>query len=484
MKENVYHLDQKYEFEVSIAFNSEKYHFGTLKLTQTEITIQFSCEYNLPDAENFKSLYADVKCYSNDEHFLLINLNRIEAHEGILDYSERYFYKASYSVQYVIINDSPFVNSNMIASFSVSSSDINRWIGNTNKQEEILQTYETAISKPFKRTEFIRQITLKNTLMCSYTVSFFHDSPNYKGGIIFPPRISFGYSSNTDISSLIKDIHRFIDIFSFIIGKRLFIDAIRINLSISFGQNKKAYLYFCYSQGQNIATDVVFFPLGTDLRIKLENIPEFPLNLFDRYFMLSEYYQNLLRRFLNAREMIIGEEKFLAVFRLAEKLSFEKKEYFPEDVNNKILTITKDYLKSNGYKSKDVSSYLKRLKKVNESKYNTEATLIKTFSLIKEFIPEDANINESVGKMVKLRNDITHANEYHPDEMKLGIFINLLDVLVTYLFLKNVLGVMDDIITLILPRHKQLRRIFVPKIYYSSKNDDKKEKNGSEKMDS
>jgi hypothetical protein len=87
-------------------------------------------------------------------------------------------------------------------------------------------------------------------------------------------------------------------------------------------------------------------------------------------------------------------------------------------------------------------------------------------SIIKPFLPEDVCDQERIKKMKKLRDDITHANEYELSESDLIFYINLLDVMATYLFLTKHLEISSDILSLIMPRHAQIQWMVIPKIYY------------------
>jgi hypothetical protein len=461
-------LNKKYEFRVFVAFTPGNYHLGTLKLSPNKISIQFSCEFDTFNGEEpFEYHYDEVQCNNFHDYFILLNVEMVRMEDGMLGSSRKCYRKAEYTIKYVIKQNSYTFNTNNIWGFSLNFLELNEWIGNTTKQEDILFHYENKNFDKMDITEFWTFLSTDSKLICHYDWAAYHNSSEQRGGVSFSPKMSCVYAHSVNFERMISDFASLVNFFSLIIGKEINIENITLIGQYSIGGNNKAYMYFCHKSFSASDSHLTFFPLGTNMRFKQENIPEFPLGLFSTYFSLSEYNRNLVKRFLNARTMIYGEDKFLALFRLAEKLSFSKKEYFSKDINDKLLPCVKTLLTDNGVSDKDASKFIKRIEKVYESKNNTEATILIPFSVIKPFLPEGTQDNSIIGKMTKLRNDITHANEYDTNESTLRLYINLLDVMVIYLILSKLLGVEDNVIAFVLPRLEHIRSLVVPNIYYS-----------------
>jgi hypothetical protein len=435
-------LRKTYQFNVEVAFTPKIFHLGTLKMSHKDITIQFSCEYaKYENEENFHRKYEEVFCQTRDLYFKLFNLEMINASNGVFhDYSYNHMYfRATYSVQYVICSESPLSLNYMVAGFSIYSKDINRWIGNTKKQEAILNNYESPDSNAIDLSEFSMELSSDCLFKCNYTTTVYHNSTEYMGGISYPPRIIISYLKQVSFSQIIKDLYHLLDIFSFLIGENIVINDAKLTLCGSHSNIAKTYIYFRHGEKKHIKSNghVVFFPLGKDLRFRMDDVPEFPIKIFKTFFDLNDYKRRLIKQLLKARAMAIGEDKYLSIFRVAEKLSFR-----------------------NGHNTKD--------------------NMMRAYEYIKDFFPDNF-LNDHVEKMVDLRNDISHANEYSVDDRTLQLYIGAVDVLATYLIMKKLLIIDEQIIVKVLPRHRELQSMVVPKIYYSDNGQKGKE---SKSMDS
>jgi len=429
-------LGETYQFDVEVAFTPNIFHLGTLKMNPKDITIQFSCEYARDDnEENFYRKYEEVFCQSKDLYFKLFNLEMINANNGIFHNCSynRMYYRATYSAQYVICSESPLSVNDMLTGFSIYSKDINRWIGNTKKQEEILNNYESPDSNAIDLSEFSTELSSDCLLKCNYTTTVYHNSPEYMGGISYPPRIIISYLKQVSFNRIINDLYYLIDIFSFLIGESVIIEEANLALAGFHRNIVKTYIYFRHEKRKHEENKryVVFFPLGIDLRFKMDDIPEFPIEIFKNFFDLNDYKQNLIKQLLKARTMAIGEDKYLSIFRVAEKLSFRKG-------------------------------------------HNTTDNMTREYEYIKNIFPDNF-LNDHVERMVVLRNDISHANEYSVDDRALQLYIGAVDVLATFLIMKKLLTIDEQIIAKVLPRHRELQSMVVPKIYYSDNGQKEKE---------
>jgi len=435
-------LGETYQFDVEVAFTPNIFHLGTLKMSHKDITIRFSCEYDRDDNDEiFRRKYEEVFCQSKDIYFKLFNLEMINADNGVFHNSSynRMYYRATYSVQYMICSESPLSANDILAGFSIYSKDINKWIGNTNKQEEILNHYESPDSDIIDLSEFSTELSSDCLLKCDYTTTVYHNSPEYMGGISYPPRIIISYLKQVSFKQIINDLYYLLDTFSFLIGESIAIKKAELTLCGFHRNMVKTYIYFRHEKKkhENGKNHVVFFPLGTDLRFRMDDVPEFPIKTFQNFFSLNDYKRRLIKQLLKSRTMAIGEDKYLSIFRIAEKLSYRKK-----------------------------------CKTIDNMKIE--------FECIKDFFPDNFIINH-LQKMVRLRHDISHANEYSVDDRTLQLYIGAVDVLATFLIMKKLLTLNEEIIAKVLPRHRDLQSMVVPKIYYSDNGLKEKE---SKNMDS
>jgi hypothetical protein len=430
-------LAETYQHNVQVAFTPNIFHLGILNMSPSEITIQFSCEYDSDNTEEqFLWKYNEIYCQTSDVFFKLIDLERITADFGVFQDSSynRWYHRAIYSIQYVICSVSPFSTFDNLTGFSITSKEINRWIGNTHKQENILQYYENRDNGKFELTEFITGTTLDSSLKCDYNITLYHNSPEYKGGILFPPEITMHYFQPVNINRIITDLFYLADVFSFLIGENITIEKSYLYLGQFLGRPKETYLYYKHIKKEDTTNDNygVFFPLGTDLRFKHSDTPEFPLKIFQDYFGLNDYNKRLIKQFIKSRIMLNNEDKYLSLFRIAEKLSYRKN-------------------------------------------FNTKENLENEYKHIKDMFPNNIQILTKTEEMVKLRHDITHANEYIVDEMTLQFYIDAINILSTFLIMKKLLNIDEQIINKVLPRHRLLQRMVVPKVYFSEKEIKEKE---------
>ncbi len=121
-----------------------------------------------------------------------------------------------------------------------------------------------------------------------------------------------------------------------------------------------------------------------------------------------------------------------------ESLCFKKKNYVNEEILEEVLKKAKHYLIKKFDDKKNVTSFVKQIIKVNHSKYNTEKCLQDFYKEISIDCSENWRFKKNdFNKICKLRNDITHANDYKIIErefMEYTMFIEVLLLTIRLIF--------------------------------------------------
>lgn len=296
-----------------------------------------------------------------------------------------------------------------------------------------------------------------------FIIIFFgkQNSPEQKAGIEYPPFAYFAIEEPSNFFNAKKIVKDFFYIFYLILGYQIKLDKIIFDTDgINCLENKiDAYYYFpiLSKQAEKLIkkSDYVLYPFGKNLRFDTSGLPDFPLDSLSIYFNLNDYKKDLFRKFnFYSNLPYNSEEKFLGLFRLVEKLTLIQKPYFADNIICEIFKIVKLKLIENNCNKKDIRNFISKCCKENVSKYNTEACIIKFLKSIHIDLKKEIKFdNDTIQKMVKLRNDITHVNDYYIDEEILISYIFFLDFLTIYLLLKEI-KVEEDKISKVLLRYK------------------------------
>ena len=148
------------------------------------------------------------------------------------------------------------------------------------------------------------------------------------------------------------------------------------------------------------------------------------------------------------------EERFLGYFRMLESLCYQKAYYVAEALLKTTLNKLKPIAIRIFREKESVTSLLKRIIKLNSSKYNTERCI----SLFLDRLPKSLTdslkfTKKDLEKICKARNDITHANELIFDEYELFGFEKFIEVLFILAMLDNLKVNLDDSSKIICRNH-------------------------------
>ena len=169
---------------------------------------------------------------------------------------------------------------------------------------------------------------------------------------------------------------------------------------------------------------------------------ETPLSIFQNYFKLDDYKKSFFKVFRKYKMFHYTEDKFLGYFRILENLMFDKKEKFTE-------SYMKIYLENINLSDEE------KLEEKSKLEKNLDKSIIDRKEKIKFIVFHNKFINvvsdnyklkvnfTDVEEIVKLRNDISHFNDYKITQNNLEKYIDYLEILVNYVLLR-LIGYSDE----------------------------------------
>lgn len=418
-------LNKSYKFDVVVEAGKDSF-AGELNLTPEKCTIMIMGEQN--EERNCTIGWDDIDklvCNDLNKEFLLYDLKCTSGSSSVIarhPKSIRYF-TITFEVGFVIFFPSNISNYNAFRSISIHSKTICDWIGNTEKQQEIIRSYQRKdilFNDLDKLVEFMVDISGFGRLGVSYNLSMYSLTPEFKSGISFPPSLNIVFTKGNNAKEIKHIYDRIYNLFAFLTGDELSISRIDIGYTYSHYSNTGSLYYPSRTVGKEFSHNYIFYPLGKDIKYDSIGLPPMPLEIFNNYFSLSDLDVEYWGKYLKYKRMENVEERFLGFFRILEALCYKKKVYLDEDLLANLCCKIQPYLFKKFKDRSNVKSFIKGLPRYNGSKYNTEKCIQDFFELIPK---ELSNVwkfeKKDIGNICKLRNDITHANNYYVSESEI-----------------------------------------------------------------
>ncbi len=418
-------LNKSYKFDVVVEDGKNSF-AGKLNLTPEKCTITIMGEQN-EERNCTIGWYNTDKLVCNDlnKKFLLYDL---KCNSGRSSAISRYpkpigYFEITFEVGFVIFFSSNISNYNSFRSICIHSKTICDWIGNTEKQEEIIRSYqrkEPIFNDLDKLIEFTVDVSGLGRLRVSYNLSIFSLTPEFKSGISFPPSLNIVFTKGNNAKEIKHTYDRIYNLFAFLTGDELSISRIDIGYTYSNYSNTGSLYYPSRTVGKKFSHNYIFYPLGKNIKYDSIGLPPMPLETINNYFSLSDLDVEYWGKYLKYKRMENVEERFLGFFRILEALCSKKKAYLDEDLLADLCRRIKPYLIKKFKDRSNVKSFIKGLPRHNRSKYNTEKCIQDFF----ELIPKELSYawkfgKKDIGNICKLRNDITHANNYYVSESEI-----------------------------------------------------------------
>ena len=434
-------IEQGKEYEFNVTVSDQNCNFAArLTLNKKAITIRIMCEST--DSRNFEFFYKKnmLTCKGINKTFLLHNLTLSKSISRSIDFHPQQigYFEHEYHAEYLIFIPAAFISNDiLITSILLQSETINSWIGNTKTQQDIITAYSN--NTDFKELSSLSNqlsvtLTDDSCMYIDYDITTHYSISSFSSGLRFPPLLQFCFFSGlktTDVKSKFDDIY---SLMSFFIGYDFPLERI----SLHFDEHcidKDGFLYFPEIKGKYVPPHInySFFPLGTDLCFNSLCLPEIPTSAFESFFNLDDTRKGYFNKYLKYRRMLNTEEQFLGYFRILESLCFKSKSYVDQDLLDALIEKSRKYLQIKLKDNKGTNSFLRGISRYNNSKYNTEKCLQDFYIQIPKTITEKWNHSRSdISDICKLRNDITHANNYYIGDEELSsktIFIKCLLVM-------------------------------------------------------
>lgn len=413
-------LAKAYEFRVTV--KGESGHFSAeLKLSPTAITIRISGDEEAERRWGYAPYeLASMECFGFNMNFLLFNLHFVKGGnywvgENLKKISH---FEAEYTAEYVIASKAR-IPSLELHSIHLFCPTLEKWVGYTEKQQEIVENQvsgsRVGLHASFDDFDFSEFCAGNDNSIVSvnYNLSAKASPLEFEVGVRFPP--SFGLFLPNRVLPLeaMRLYQKAYAFLSLLHGHELSMDRIEL-WEESPRSDSEAYLYYPKrALAKYELSSYSWFPLSHKLRYDTLGLPAFPLDSIVKYF--SGEYEHVEKwiKYIKYRRMRNPEDRFLGYFRLLESLTKISKNYLdPELLNKQVIRIENIMARIFGDR-KAVKSFLRGIERYNNSKYNT-ANCFRDFyaKLPQELVKKWSLGKDSIEPICKLRNDISHANNF------------------------------------------------------------------------
>lgn len=459
------HLNENYSFFVTVQNNGT--HFaGELFLTPNACTLIIRGDiYQERKPELSFGGIDDLVCRSFEGTFIMYGLKQTEARSRVLQHfpSAIGHFEYKYSVSHVVFVPGSFTSKVMVCAVELESPSIARWVGYTVAQDKIVQSHIEGTLFSFSSVapdEFVQPLGDLGTLHVVYKPTTHYSSESFSMGLRFPPALLLTFNALKGGVEVVDTLRKIETLFSFLTGHPL--DIKKIRLISEEGGRYGLSLYTPRTTYAESDRNYHFFPLGRNLRLASQlGLPEFPLDSFTEYFCLAPKDQRYFEKYLKYRKLQNPEERFLGYFRLLEKLCFQKDFFLDESKLINLIDRAKPYLVRYFEDEKNVKRLLKGLPRLNSSKLNTAGCILRFLETLPTKLRDSWIFGPSdIDAICKVRNDLTHANEFEPEEFEMERKAKFIEVLLVISLLRTI-GVAIDVSAIVAPRisgHDLIRR--------------------------
>ncbi|MHA3048681.1 hypothetical protein [Acinetobacter sp. ANC 4639] len=390
-------LDKEYTFKV-IVKDEDQWFAGTLSLSPKECLIRITGER--PPKTDFYKLEV-IECKDRKNNFFLFNIALTSLESRLIDMSHGktvWAFEYEFSIGFIICSKNI---SDSIKGFSIASEKIKQWVGITNKQYTLMEQLRNP-KRNFSNNddvEFSISIDNYGNMAVIYNQNMHMDIISLTSGIKLLTETRIRFNNDIAIHEIGKEIDNFYALMTLFIGCDFKIDTIKLDIAQYSSSIASFYLP---TANRTSESEYPLLPLGLNLAYNHIDLKELPLDCFNNYYQLSSAEQLLFTRYLRYKRMKSDEEKFLGYFRLLEKLTYKKKTYTAICIGDFYDSIPAEIQEYLSYKREDIRI------------------------------------------ICKLRNNITHANEYTLDDTLLHNYTKFINALL-FLALTQKIGIPFDV---------------------------------------
>jgi hypothetical protein len=421
---DVFDLRKNYDFRVSVS-GQNGFFSAELKLSPENITIRISGDQQVDRDWGYVEWELEsLDCSGHEWNFRLFDLHcissghyNLEQWPGMVQHFE-----AVYVASYAVISRCSIQEIDL-RGIQLFSPSLEQWVGLTEKQEDIVrdQMIGNRVGlqsgfEGFNTREFTSIVEGQGEVYLNYNIKATASPLEFAVGVKFPPSFCF-YSTRQilpkDVMRLYQKTYSFLSLLQ---GREILMD--RVVLSDDNAHSRDAYLY--YSKPSLASYEVAsysFFPLSHGLRFDSLGLPPFPLDALSNYFSESYMFAEKWEKYVKYRRMSNVEERFLGYFRLLESLTKKSKTFLDSDLLKLQVARVENIMVKIFGSSKDVKGFLRGIDRYNNSKYNTAKCILDFYNRLPDGVRKSWSLKQdAINSICKLRNDISHANDYFEKE--------------------------------------------------------------------
>lgn len=427
-------LNENYELDVFIQFiENEKPIRASLSINQNLITLKvFNSSFN------FNLDYEILTCkYNHNYKIDLINLQSIDYstyyhHSNTTDIT--YTTDVTYIVEKVLLKE--YNVDDKYKKLIIKSKDINKWVGFTKLQRNLGFEIKERIFN--QHNEYFKSIKCeKFNFNIIYEINTIQNTLDGNITYIFLPYIELDFEEKLTFHDVDKTYTDLLNLLYLLLGFNLDVAEVIFQSE----QEKYNNCYFYYKKDyMQIENKTIFIALANDLFE--QNREELNLEIFSNYFKLDNYEKSFFRAFRQYKTFHYTEEKLLGYFRILEKIMYSKDIKFTQEYCDIYL----ENINLSDEKKKEEKELLEGVK--NKEKRVINCPLKDRKNIIKfilyhnqilHVLPIDFKLIiqfSDVEKIVLLRNNIAHFNNYSVSQNDLEKYIDYLEFLTKYTLLK------------------------------------------------
>ena len=449
--DNKIELSESYKYFVTISIDGVSF-AGELSLTPNRIVFRFGGDTSSNRSYDYPGIKIDtLECKGVKQNFILFGLHEISFKSQHLPDNPEPMgsFEVSYEVGHVIICPLNLDREN-INSVQIHSSTFSNWLGYTTTQQKILDSHGYSIRNSDAGVtvsiyEFSCPIKDIGKLYQRYNVKEFFSLADYSAGLTFPPSLNIAIDGSIKTEDIFGLYNKTYNLFSVLHGDELLIECIELCSQDNLPR-RSGFLYYPTTKDRvRFSRSFSLFPLGKNLKFDTQGLPQLSEGSFENYFNLPSKNLEYWGKYIKYRRMKNIEERFLGYFRLLEALTYTTRSYLDgEKLKSICRTLKPDLIKHFEDKSA-VNKFMARLPRLNNSKYNTQACMSEFYGAIPEQAKKMLKLNDShIESICRLRNDISHANDYYESEEDLWDKCHFVEALLIFsMFLDRGISLSD-----------------------------------------
>lgn len=338
-----------------------------------------------------------------------------------------------YEVKYALYFPHRSFCSSKITCLSYKSSELINWVGDTKTQKQIVNDHSTKnLNPPYPDILFCET----EELILRIAIIINQHSSVTSTGITTTPTLAINAKDEFSIDRIFELNEEIGSLISLFLG----IEMPRENILLHFDDPhvRPANLYYSTGKISRASkSHTALFPLSKD-SFPDWGWPELPTEAFLNFVQLPKSKKERFIKYLRYKRLNTMEDRFLGFFRLLESLCFKESAYLDSELLDKNIDQIKPIMIKRFRKKKMVQDFLKRLPRLNKSRYNTQTCLRKFLETLPSEIIAGLKFSvDDLKDICRLRNDITHANEYYVSENKLTEYTYFIEMLLILALFKE-----------------------------------------------